>query len=83
MKSINIYKIFHCFPEALSAFDLNKGIEESAVTAIDEDIPFEVETDALEVALASILNQAGCPVTFLSRTLQGPEVRLPSVEKEA
>ena len=53
------------------------------MTAIDEDIAFKVETDASEVAIAATLNQAGRPVAFFSRTLQGPEVRLPSIEKEA
>ena len=42
-----------------------------------------METDASEVALAATLNQAGRPVAFFSITLQGPEVRHPSVEKEA
>ena len=37
----------------------------------------------MEVSLAATLNQAGQPVTFFSRTLQRPEVRRPSVEKEA
>ena len=37
--------------------------------AIDEHIPFEVETDALEFAIAATLNQNGCLVVFLSRTL--------------
>ena len=53
------------------------------MTAIDEDIAFKVETDASEVAIAATLNQAGRPVAFFSRTLQGPEIRLPSIEKEA
>ena len=68
----------------MAAFEsLKKSIEESVVTAIDENISFEVETDASEVALAATLNQAGRTVAFFSRTLQGPEVRHPSVEKEA
>ena len=53
------------------------------IPAMDENLPFEVETDASEVALAATLNQAGRPVAFFSRTLQEPEVRHPSVEKEA
>lgn len=51
--------------------------------AVDEELPFEVETDASEVAIAATLNQAGRPVAFFSRTLQGPEIRHLSVEKEA
>ena len=42
-----------------------------------------METDASEVAIAATLNSVGRPIAFFSRTLQGPEVRLPSIEKEA
>ncbi|XP_059799785.1 uncharacterized protein LOC132377519 [Hypanus sabinus] len=46
-------------------------------------IPFQVESDASDLALAATLNQAGRPVAFFSRTLQGPEIWHPTVEKEA
>ena len=48
------------FPLSLEAVDtfesLKKIVEQAFVTAIDESIPFEVETDASEVALAATLN---------------------------
>ena len=44
---------------------------------------FEVKTDASDFAIAAALNQAGRPVAFFSRTLQGPETRHAAVEKEA
>ncbi|KFD63456.1 hypothetical protein M514_10596 [Trichuris suis] len=70
--------------EAESAFQLLKrDIEKSAVQAIDESLPFEVETDASKVALAAVLNQLGKPVAFFSRTLQPHERRYAAVEKEA
>ena len=75
--------MFALSAEAVAAFEgLKKSIEESVMTAVDEDVPFEVETDASEVAIAATLNQAGHPVAFFSRTLQGPETRLPSIENE-
>ena len=84
MKPIHSCKMFPLSAEAVAAFEgLKKSIEESVVTAVNEDVPFEVETDASDVAIAATLNQAGRPVAFFSRTLQGPETRLPSIEKEA
>ena len=53
------------------------------VNAINESIPFEVETDASEFVTAATLNQAEHPVAFFSRTLQGSETRYSSVEKKA
>ena len=83
MKPINSCKTFPLSAEAEAAFEgLKKSIEESVVTAVDEGVPFEVESDAPEVAIAATLNQAGRPVAFFSRMLQGPETRLPSIEKE-
>ena len=84
MKPINSCKTFPLSTDAVAAFEsLKKIIEESVVTTVDESVPFEVETDASEVAIAATLNQAGRPVAFFSRILQGPEIRLPSIEKEA
>ena len=84
MTPINSCKTFPLSAYAIAAFEsLKKSIEESVVTAVDEELPFEVDTHASEVAIAATLNQAGRPVAFISRTLQGPEIRHPSVEKEA
>jgi hypothetical protein len=70
--------------EAAKAFeDLKKEICGAVVSSIDETIPFTVETDASEFALAATLSQRGRPVAFFTRTLHGSEMRHSAVEKEA
>ena len=84
IKPITSCKSFPLSQKAIQAFqNLKKMVEEALVGAIDESVPFEVETDASEVALAATLNQNGKPVAFFSRTLQGSELKHASVEKEA
>ena len=84
IKPISSCKSFPLSQEAVEAFEsLKKTTEESFVTAIDESIPFDVETDASDVTLAATLSQNGKPVAFFSRTLQGSELKHASIEKEA
>ncbi|XP_062891719.1 uncharacterized protein LOC134339275 [Mobula hypostoma] len=70
--------------ETRAAVSRIKGdIAKAAMHAVDEAIPFQVESEASDFVLAATLNQAGRPVAFFSRTLQGPDIRHSPVEKEA
>ena len=69
---------------AIRAFtSMKEDIVSAAKSAIDEDLPFVVETDASHHSLAATLNQGGRPVAFFSRTLTASERNYPAVEKEA
>ena len=84
IKPITSCKAFPLSQQAIEAFESIKyTIEEATITAINEDIPFEVETDVSDVALAATLSQQGRPVAFFSRTLKGSELKHAAVEKEA
>ena len=70
--------------EAIEAIEAMKAdIRKAVMCSIDETIPFQVECDASEHALAATLNQNGKPVAFFSRALKPHELLYPSVEKEA
>ena len=70
--------------EALLAFeDLKTGLRKACLGCIREGVPFVVECDASDYAVAAVLSQGGRPVAFLSRTLSKPEKSYPAIEKEA
>ena len=51
--------------------------------AVDESLPFVLETDASDFAIAATLNQGGRPVAFFSCVLQKSELNHPAVGNEA
>ena len=67
----------HCFNE------LKQEIVAATLHGIDETLPFTVETDASDFAIAAALNQGGRPVAFFSRSLNKNEKAHPAIEKEA
>ena len=69
---------------ALQAFaSIKDDISRSVIKVVDTDLPFVVETDASDKAIAGTLLQCGRPVAFFSRSLNHSEARHHIVEKEA
>jgi len=81
--------LLHCkaFPlsnEAVIAFKTLKiDLCNASLGSIQDGVPFEVETDVSDFALAAVLSQDGRPVAFMSRTLSACEKRCSAVEKKA
>ena len=66
------------------AFDaLKPEVKNLDVVAIDEEAPFQIETDAFDYALAGTLNLNNRSVPFCSRSLTNAELNYFAAEKEA
>ena len=77
-------KTFPLTTEALKEYEtLEKDIVKASLQAIDENCPFIVECNALEMAISATSNQAAQPVAFMSRTFRSSERHYPAMEKEA
>ena len=69
--------------KALEAFkQIKQELEVAALKQIDENLPFEVECNASDVAISVALNQGRHPVAFMCKTLQGSKLKY-HIEKEA
>ena len=76
--------LFPSSKDALNAFHVMKNkLSQATLQLIDEDLPFTVETDASDSAIAATLNQNNKPVAFHAQTLSSTEQKHSSVEKEA
>ena len=62
---------------------LKTELSNATLQSVDERLPFVVECDASDRAISATLNQGGCPVAFMSRTLQGSEIHYLAFEKKA
>ena len=77
-------KTFPLDSSCIEAFiTLRKGVESLVVCSISENEPFELETDASDIAIAGLPNQNDRTFAFFSRSLHRSELEHPPVEKEA
>ena len=84
IKPLKSAQTFPLSSDAVSAFDMLKNdLATAGLTAIDENVPFVVETDASDNSVSAVLIQGGRPVAFHSRSLQCSELNYAPVEKEA
>ena len=75
---------FSLSKDGLNTFHVMKNkLSEATLQPIDEDLPFTVETDTSNFAIAATLNQNSKPMAFHARTLSCTEQKHSSVEKEA
>ena len=70
------------FPLEMKVFkQIKQELEVAALKLIDESLPFKVECDASDIAISVALKQGGCPVAFMSKTLQGSGLKYHIIEK--
>ena len=71
-------------PKHQQAFERIKALVtvDALLVFPDPSLPFDVETDASEYQLGSVIKQQGCPVTHYSRKLNSAQRNYTTIEKE-
>ena len=69
--------------KAQKALIAKNHLAQASLHPVDKSIPFAMETDPLEFAIAATLYQNGRPVAFCGRTLSVTEQKHSAIEKEA
>ena len=69
---------------ALRSFQiLKEKLAEASLGCIRHDVPFMIESDASDYAIAASLSKCMRPVEDMSRTLNNCEQKYPAIEKDA
>ena len=70
--------------KALETFkQIKQELELATLKPIDKILPSKVECDVSDAVISAALKQGGCPVAFMSQTLQRSELNYHIIEKKA
>ena len=84
IKPLYAVRTFPLTEELIRTFNsLKEDLAKACVFAIDENIPFVVETDASDFSISATLNEGGRQVAFHSRMSSKCEIHYAPVEKVA
>ena len=75
---------FHWLPVHQKSFEQMKAIlsTDALLAYPNTEIPYDMETDASDYQLGSVIKQENCPVTYCSRKLNSAQKNYTTLEKE-